>query len=430
MILRTLGTAVLCVALLSACGDDPEPEQSLDQLLEQLDQYRGAELEETIQAIGRLGVADPESVVPRLIDRMRDERLDPLVLNLRLQVDLAGAGIEPARYADACKTVVRILAARLRNYGYGTGTFKTTARSDVIDLRVPRPHPVEPDPDDPTGQKTRYMRGDARNAYETRWLRTLLGRLEEPGTFSLQIVVDPPEENAEVASLWKGSRESFDRFVEEETPRLEKAFEERRAYESPRSDFALARLRPAQPGGPVRRVVLRQPLSDSERFGTSNISVRRGRDTETDQLHLVLTVNDDEVDAIRAWSEQHIGRGLALVANGRTELVVPLREPLGKTIALGLGPASDPQVRTWMEGIMVGISSVPLPYVLRGEVASDLPPGLLTPAVRALAAVGEPAAPYLVKLTRDEGEMGERATRALEHLRRRLLTPAPNQNRR
>lgn len=424
------GLLQVCLGLLClvamGCGD-PQPEKSLETLIAELDVLRDAQQEEAIQAIGRLGAKDPETVVPRLIELMRSERFDPLANTFDFTVDLSGTDLEPKDYAAAVGETTRVFAMRLRGYGYSPASFVSQARSNEIQMTIPRPRPVELDPDAADGEKVRPLEGAAREKAEALWNERLLRRLEQPGRFELLIAVDPPGEG-EAPSLWKGSRESFERFVDEETPRLEQAYRERRPFESARPDFRLTLLRPEKPGGPLRRVVLRLPLGEDERFGTDNIAIRRGRDEETNELALGLRVKEEAAGRFRAWTKQHVGRGLAFVCNGRAELVVPITEPLDGVLALHLGPADDPEVRAWMEGIMRGLELGTHPYPVRGELQSGLPPGTITPIVRCIAAVGEPAAPYLVELAKEGGDMGERATRALEHLRRRLLTPPPERS--
>ncbi len=390
----------LGLAGLAACGRDEGPKEPIADLIDRLYVVDAEELDRLLAEVGVRGRTEP-AVVTELVRRLRHERVDALKDTIRFDLDLAAIQASGRDPTMALRQVTEVLARRLATYGYTNAHFDQSASDGTITMGVPRRNVGE----NPTPE---------RMAAEARYLDVMIRRLTRRGTVELLVEAEPPAEGQIPPSLWTGNRKSFDEFVRAEAIKLEKAAASGSIYEPSRPDFILAHLRPSFKEAKVGLVVLHREAEVSQQFERGSFKVDPATLDGEDLYVFALSVAEARVADMGAWSKRHVGRRIALVIDGRAEVLLQVGEPVTKTLIMPLGPRSEPLVRPWMEGVLNAIASDALPFPVVGRIANEVPPTIVTPAMRALAEIGTEAAEAVLALRAEGGNIGARAVRTLE----------------
>jgi len=393
-------TFLLAVVLsLAACGTKSDG-ASIADLIDRLYVSQEGELPALIEEIGRRGRADPE-VAPLLVERMRQERVDPLKDTIRFEVDTSAAVAQGKDPTLVLRGVVSVMARRLVAFGYTNAHFDENASDGVITMGIPR-------------RRVGEHPSKERMAVERAYLALLLHRLTAPGSIELMLEARPPEEGLTPPSLWGGSRESFDAYVKGEAARMEKAAEESAAYVPSRVDFPLARLRPSAEGEPSNLILLFRAPDAKHVFDRTTFALTPVELTDASKYAFHLAIRADRQADLAAWTGAHVGHRLALVVNAQAEVLVRLAKPQEDVLILPLGPLGDQRTQRWIQGVMNAVGPGALPAPVTGRIQNDVPADQITPAMRALAEIGVGAADALMALRAEGESLGSRAVRTLE----------------
>ncbi len=383
---------------LAACGG--KKQEPIADLVDRLYVTQEEELVPLLEEIGRRGRADP-AVAALLVERMRGERVDPLKDTIRFQVDLRAAKAEGREPTLVMRAVVAVMAHRLGAFRYANAHFDQNASEGVITMGIPRrlvgEHPSK-----------------ERIAVERAYLALLQRRLTAPGSVELMFEARPPEDDLTPPSLWRGSRASFDAYVEGEAARMKQADEGGTTYVPTRGDFLLARLRPLAQGSPSSLILLQRAPEPRWRFERTAFRLDPVELPDTDQYAFRLALAKARQADFATWTATHAGQRLALVVNGRVEVLTRLDKAHTDALVLPLGARGDPATQRWIQGVMSAVGPGALPAPVTGRIDNDVSPEAITPAMRALAEIGAGAADALLELRAEGGNLGARAVRTLE----------------
>lgn len=389
---------LLWAAGLAACGQGPAHGSLAETLDLQLERLATADAEksgEIIALIADMGRRKPEVVVPRLVRALAEERLDPLHDYLRFHVDLTA--VPPERHSDELARLGAILAERLTANGYLGAALRVESRRSAILVSVDRPR-------DAGGAFLGPAEAQA-------WLERGAHVGSEPGTVDLMLHVPPPGElPADLAPLGPADPDAWRALLEREHALLARALGARRPYLPAEPPFRAALMRPATPQGPPVPVLLRESPREGLRFGRDAFDVHVGVDPDRRDQFLVLRVRPNRQDDFESFTKAHQGRGLALVVNGRVELIRRLGKPLREEIRFPLGNAADPLAAAWADGILRHTAGGAYAYPVRGEAIPSTPEQLDTPIARVLVAIGPPVMGAMQELVHGQGPLRERAS--------------------
>ncbi len=390
--------AVVAGAFFALRSCDREEEIPLDELFLLLDQVEeGTQQEEVIQRLGRRGRAEPEEMIPLFIERLRKERADPESSVIEFTVPYSKTTLDESARKQELREIGLAMTRRQNVYGFAGVTVRvvglTTDGDGVIQLEVPRPFD---------------------EAEEAALLQQRLRLMSAPGSSELLVVAEPPAEGLKPPSLWDGDRASFDAFVEEERARLSKAEAAEESLVPDKRGYRLVPLRPQAPGKPPRLIVCVEPASPAEQFRGDSFELIDALDPRTNRLLFQMTPSPDRLKDLEAWSTKHLHRDVAIVVNGRAEVVARVRQPITGRMDIDVGPLSEVN-RRWVGSVRRAIAA-PYPREIEGRILPNDPRELSTKMARVLAACGPAADPYLEALQQEGGSLARRARWAREEL--------------
>ena len=398
-----IGLALLClVGLLAGCGDEPEA-QTVDELLVVLDSGSEEEIDAAIDGLAVHAKADPQAVVSKLADALRNYEGERHLHLFEFRIDEPDA--TPQERRGHLEQVAMMLPRRLADWGYPAGWF---AQDDErVVLRLARPSLAAED--------------------MKRHVDNLVFKLAAPGTLQMRLVVSHPGDADEVESLWDGDVASFEAYLQSESLRLAEALRAGRAFKPTRSAYRTVMLRPGPMGGTPTAVMVFEPSKRSERFGTVDLKVRGALHRDTGQAVLEINVDKKRQKDMAAWSTKYHGHAVAVLLNGSAMQITRIGSVIRDRAVISVGPGDAPETLDWLKAFVTATRTGPYPAHVVGKLLDAKPEHLDLPVARALAAIGAPAEGPLREIAKEGGANAPVARWALGEITRLATGQARDQ---
>ena len=385
--------AVALLLVVAACGGD-EDTRSVDDLLGVLRTGDDASVEEAVSELARRGRASPKTVVPDLANALRNHEGDRYVHTFEFRVDDPEASESERRVA--LTKFADMLPHRARDYSY-IGSYDV--RDDYVQMRIGRPSFDE--------------------AAMKRHIDNVVFRLSAPGTVALRLVVTNPASESDATSIWDGDAASFKAYAEAEGRRLAQSLKDHVPFIPTKPAYhTVVRHAGPQGGQPGILIVYDDPEPAND-FEARDMEIRGAIDADSGEALVEITLDKTRVGHMRAWSERHHGREVAIVLNGGAIHTFRIGSVLGERTHLPIGKTDDPKVLDWLKALVTAARTGPYPARIVGRLLPPKPEYLDLPIARALVEVGAPAEAALREILREDGPMAPVARWALGELTRR-----------
>lgn len=413
----------VCLVLLlglTGCGDgreiDPvaETERLLAELLLIWDSDEEVERSKLLSAIGALGQAHGDVVVPLLIERLKSEKRNANLSTVVVRIDLSGSNLDLKKRKERARVARDVMVRRFREHFprlqvNANFTPPSEELPAVIEFGIVRVHEDD--------QK------------EAGILALVMDVLTRPGSIHLLPVVTRPTAGADgPASLWKGDAASFDAFVAKHEPLVREAVANGRRGLLGDGAFRLVLRSGDTPERKLDPVVVLQPTSAAETFTQSEITLDGKFVPETRTNVLQIAVSPARTEDFDAFCKTHAGRELGFLVDGQVELVIPTPKDAAQMRFISIGKAGSvhadggPRVPSASDRQLFRVvkSTRPgyIPYPMTAEVLGNEPTRMLTAITASLVSVGRSVEPYLAPIQELGGNIAQRARWVRGEIRR------------